>query len=115
MKHEIVILVNSLDQCRYFYRETLRLGEPSLDSLELCLFDLGDEASLILEETAAPYLEHSSTAISWSLETTDFDAICADLEKAGMLTGEEYIRLGKRIRKICDPEGNPLLLIDAAQ
>ena len=115
MKHEIVISVNSMEQCRYFYRETLKLGEPLVDSLELCVFKLDDNGALVLEETKAAYLEHASTAVFWSLETSDFDDICADLEKNSLVAGEEYIRLGKRTRKICDPEGNPLLLVDAAK
>lgn len=110
MKHEILILINSLDACRYFYRETLQLGEPVTDSSELAEFKLGENVSLVLEETLAQYLEHTSGATSWVLETENFDSICESLEKLGMLSGDEFIRKGRRARKAHDPEGNCFII-----
>ena len=67
MQQQIIILVNSLEQCRYFYRETLKLGEPVTDSSELAIFKLDSGTTLILEKCEAKYLEHSSSALSWSV------------------------------------------------
>ena len=110
MKHEIIIKVNSLEKCRYFYRENLKLGEPVTDSSELAEFKIGDNVSLVLEEFQAPYLEHTSSAVGWLLETDDFDTICASLKELGALSGDEFIRKGRRAQLVCDPEGNPLIL-----
>lgn len=110
MQQEIIILVNSLDLCRFFYRETLKLGEPVIDSSELVVFKLGENSSLVLEGTKAKYLEHTSSAFSWSIEVEDFDAISAELEKNGNTSGEEFIRFGRRTRRVCDPESNPFYI-----
>lgn len=110
MKHEILILVNSMEECRYFYRETLQLGEPVTDSSELAEFKLGENVSLVLEECLAKYLEHTSGATSWVIETGNFDEICGNLKKLGMLSGDEFIRKGRRAQKAHDPEGNPFIL-----
>ena len=110
MKHEIVILVNSLEKCRYFYRENLMLGEPLTDSSELAEFKLGENVSLVLEECQTPCLEHASSAFCWALETEKFDSICAGLKEIGALSGDEFIRKGRRAQRVCDPEGNPLIL-----
>ena len=110
MQQEIIILVNSLEQCRYFYRETVKLGEPVIDSSESAIFKLGEESVLVLEETKAKYLEHTSSATSWSIEVEDFDNICAELEKNGNTSGEEFIRFGHRTRRVCDPESNPFYI-----
>lgn len=113
MQQQIIILVNSLEQCRYFYRETLKLGEPATDSSETAIFKLDTSTSLVLEKCEANYLEHSSSAVSWSVEVDGFDEISAELEKNGYTTGEEFIRFGRRTRKIHDPESNPLYITAA--
>ena len=110
MQQEIIILVNSLEQCRYFYREMIKLGEPVIDSSESAVFKLSENCTLVLENTQARYLEHTSSAVSWSIEVDDFDAICAVLEKNGHTSGEEFIRFGRRTRRICDPESNPFCI-----
>ena len=110
MRHEIIILVNSLEKCRYFYRETLKLGEPFTDSSELAEFKIGENATLVLEESKLPSLEHASSAIAWALETDEFETICDSLRKLGAASGDEFIRKGRRAQRACDPEGNPFIL-----
>ena len=110
MQQEIIILVNSLEQCRYFYREMIKLGEPVIDSSESVVFKLSENCNLVLEETKAKYLEHTSSAVSWSIEVEDFDTICAGLEKNSHTSGEEFIRFGRRTRRVCDPESNPFFI-----
>ena len=111
MRHEIIILVNSLEKCRYFYRETLKLGEPFTDSSELAEFKIGEDAFLTLEESQLPALEHASSATSWALETEYFEEICDSLKKLGATTGDEFIRKGRRAQRSFDPEGNPFILV----
>ena len=107
---EIVIQVNDLEQCRYFYRETLALGEPVVDSSETAVFQLSPESSLVLRKSCARYLEHASSAVCWTLFTGDFDRLCAELEKNGHLSGEEFCHFGHRARYVLDPEENILIL-----
>ena len=74
------------------------------------VFKLGENCSLVLEATTAKYLEHTSSAVSWSIEVEDFDTICAELKKNGNTSGEEFIRFGRRTRRVCDPESNPFYI-----
>lgn len=106
MQHQTVILVNSLDLCRYFYREHLKLGEPVCDSSDVAVFQLDENSSLVLEACQAKYLEHASSAVSWSIGVKDFDGISADLEEHGFTVGGEFIRFGSRSRRVHDPESN---------
>ncbi len=112
MHQQIIIQVNSLELCRYFYRETLKLGEPLTDSSELAVFKLDENTSLVLESNPATYLEHSSSATSWALEVDNFDTLAAELEKHGDTVGSEFLRLGRRTLKIHDPESNVVYIIE---
>ena len=76
MISEIVIQVNDLEQCRYFYRELLALGEPVIDSSVTAVFKLSQETQLVLKKSSARYLEHASSAVSWTLYTGSFDKLC---------------------------------------
>lgn len=107
---EIVIQVNDLEQCRYFYREMLALGEPVIDSCETAVFQVSPETTLVLKKSCARYLEHTSSAVSWTLVTGDFDKLCAELEEHGHLSGEEFRHFGLRARYVLDPEENVLIL-----
>ena len=50
----IVIKVNDLNNCRFFYRELLELGEPVVDSTYAVSFELMPGFRLILENSASP-------------------------------------------------------------
>ena len=73
MDCEIVLLVENIDICRYFYRETLGLGEPEMDSNFEVIFRLNESTVLVLEQCDAKYLEHSSSACRFALNISDID------------------------------------------
>lgn len=112
MKHDILILVNDLEQSRYFYRETLGLGEPLIDSCEMAAFALSEEAMLILQKSCAKYLEHASGAVSWVFYPEDFDRVCAVLKTNGHLLNDSFFFPGGRAFRGCDPEGNIFIIAE---
>ena len=114
MRYEIVLQVRSMDLFRFFYRDTLELGEPAVDSIELVCFRLDENFSLVLEQCSAPYLEHASSATQWTLCTSNFDQLCSKLLKAEETPGEEFCHLGRRARRFSDPEGNVFILAEEA-
>ena len=112
MKHNILIWVNDLEQSRYFYRETLGLGEPLTDSCEMAAFALSEEAMLVLQKSCAEYLEHASGAVSWIFFPEDFDRVCAVLKKNGHWVDDNFSFPGCRGFRACDPEGNIFIVAE---
>lgn len=106
MDCEIVILVENIDICRYFYRETLGLGEPELDSNFQVIFRLSESAVLVLEQCGANYLEHSSGACRFVLDFPDPAALILRMQKNGTPLVEDFNRYGKKTLRGIDPEGN---------
>ena len=103
----IMIRVNDLDGCRIFYRDLLELGEPVLDSSFLVVFQLSEDLTLTLEKSAAPYLEHASSACLWGFETEDLDGLRRRLEDAGYeLALDADCRDPSCDLRGRDPEGN---------
>ena len=111
MRYGTVLQVNDLNLCRCFYRDTLNLGEPEIDSTELTVFRLNcdGEVFLVLQKNPLPCLEHASSAVSWFMKLPDATAIAKKLECDGYpvcavdLYGEEFFR-------ISDPEGNAFFI-----
>ena len=106
MDCEIVLLVADIDVCRYFYRETLGLGEPEFDSNFQVVFRLNGSTVLILEQCNAAFLEHSSSACRFVLKYPDFEALKQRMQKNGTPLTEEFARYGKKAFRGIDPEGN---------
>ncbi len=106
MDCEIVLLVADIDVCRYFYRETLGLGEPEFDSNFQVVFRLNGSTVLILEQCNATFLEHSSSACRFVLKHPDFEALKQRMQKNGTPLTEEFARYGKKALRGIDPEGN---------
>ena len=102
----IVIKVNDLNNCRFFYRELLELGEPVVDSSYAVSFELMPGFRLILEKSAAPYLEHASAAASLLFTVSDLDRLRRRLEDAGYTPAfDNNPHLGGFLIG-SDPEGN---------
>ena len=106
MDCEIVLLVENIDICRYFYRETLGLGEPEMDSNFEVIFRLNESTVLVLEQCDAKYLEHSSSACRFALNISDFEVLKLRMQKNGTPLTEEFTRYGKKAFRGIDPEGN---------
>lgn len=110
MSHEIVILVENIDVCRYFYREVLRVGELIADSNNRVVFAIGENAFLVLEKSAVNFMEHASGAVRMAFECDDVAALEARMIKDGSRLSDSFERLGRSCYRGCDPEGNPFFV-----
>lgn len=106
MDCEIVLLVENIDVCRYFYREAMRLGEPMLDSSSQVIFVLSERCRLVLEKCSMPYLEHASGACRFTLCPDDPELFVGSLRQNGVTLDDGFDRSGRKILCGSDPEGN---------
>ena len=106
MDCEIVILVENIDVCRYFYRETLGLGEPLQDSSFQVIFKLNENTGLVLEKCEMPYLEHASGACRFSLLPEDGIKSVDRLKDNGVMIEDGFDVSGRKVYRAADPEGN---------
>jgi hypothetical protein len=106
-KFGIVIKVNDLDNCRIFYRDILNLGEPLIDSSFAVQFSLAENLNLILEKNQGTFLEHASSATSWSFECDNIEALSTKLQDSGFPGLFDAITFGSsQFYKGRDPENN---------
>ncbi|MBE6355711.1 MAG: hypothetical protein E7058_01200 [Lentisphaerae bacterium] len=110
MRCEIVLLVENIDICRYFYREVLGLGEPVIDSNFQTVFVLNESAALVLEKCELPYMAHASASCRFALETTDLAALQERMQKNGTPLSTGFSRMDKDVYCGSDPEGNVFLI-----
>ncbi|MBE6378855.1 MAG: VOC family protein [Lentisphaerae bacterium] len=106
MDCEIVILAENIDVCRYFYRETLGLGEPVQDSAFQVIFPLNAHTRLVLEKCPLAYMEHASSACRFTLVADDLEKFVSRLETEGVVLSDGFDRSGRKILCAVDPEGN---------
>ena len=111
MRCDSVILVENLDVCRYFYRNTLGLGEPVIDSNYAVAFPLADGAMLILEKVSVNFMEHASGAIRLVFHVDDLDAFAGRLAGEGVVVEKAFSCFYENALRISDPEGNVILLV----
>ena len=98
-----------------FYRDLLRLGEPVDRQRVLVEFATPDGARIMLEKSAAPYLEHEASATTVVLATPFVDEIRRDLENGNYpITAEEKVHPGEAFFRGQDPEGNVFYLCNHA-
>ena len=114
MHHEIIIAVNDLALCRFFYREIVLLGEPVADSCDNVIFDLGGTNYLMLCRTGATFLEHTSSAVSFAIEHPEFAKIKNKLIEQQYPVVDCGRKAGRESFRTNDPEGNPVLLLSPA-
>ncbi len=110
MRHEIIVIVENIDSCRYFYREVLQIGGTVVDSNNRVVFALDENASLVLEKSSAKYMEHASCAVRFAWECDDIAALEKRLIQDGSRLSDGFERLGKTCYRGCDPEGNPFFV-----
>ena len=113
MRCEIVLLVENLDICRYFYREVLKLDPMVTDSNFQTVFQLSEQCTLRLEKCELPFLEHLSGACSFSLETGDLPALQERMQKNGTPLEKSFSRSGVESYRGRDPEGNFFQITEA--
>lgn len=103
----IVLKVNDLDACRIFYRELFLPLVPVMDSSFAVVFNLTSDLTFTIEKSAAPYLEHSSSATSWRFDCADFAALQERLLAIGYeFEPEPSGRESGYYWRTLDPEGN---------
>ncbi len=104
----IVVKVSNLEISRAFYRDILQLGTPVMDSNFWVEFNLPCGTSLYLEkldEMAASAAVKSR--ISWVYKVENPDALIERLSEYGYdSTTTREIRVGYKLVKFYDPEGN---------
>jgi len=108
----VVVKVENLDVARAFYRDVLDLGAPVMDSNFWVEFKIGDSASLVLEQARpGEKLVPTKGRVAWICETNDLDEIVARLLEMGHepVTGETD-KIGFKVLKYQDPEGNPFYI-----
>lgn len=108
-KFGVVIQVRDLDQARFFYRDVLGLGEPSLDGSFAVEFTLSDDFSVVLEKTGADCLDPAGAAQCWVLHADDPEALLERLkaEDAAVFPAN---RAEAEYYRVSDPEGNVILI-----
>jgi len=110
----VIVKVENLNVCRSFYRDILNLGAPIMDSNFWVEFKINGSSSLILEQAVTgEKLPAGRGRISWLCTVEKMEETLNRLEKNGYeLLAEEEERLGVKIYKLCDPEGNPLSICE---
>ncbi len=109
----IFIRVKNLDQSRAFYRDLLELGEPVIDSSFWVEFQLHAGLRLVLEKSAARYLEHAASATSFICYVQNVERITAKLIDNGYdPQPAELARPGGTFWRCLDPENNLFYLSD---
>ena len=104
---EILIQVENLPLCRAFYRDTLMLGKPEIDSNFLCRFRLADGASLTLEQVA----RRTAPNPKWSWEPDDPQLVFENLRAFGYQL-KKTTAAQRPVRVLQDPESNSVLLME---
>ena len=106
----IIISVADLDRARVFYRDTLGLGAPVVDSNHWIEFQMENGLILGLRSQTKADKERGNT-IMWVYYTTDFDGVKGRLQSANC----EPFRIsappvGLKAEVYADPEGNRFTL-----
>jgi len=103
----VIIKVNNIDLCRNFYRNVLKLNDPVIDSSFCVEFQISDNFFLTLEKTDARFLEHESSATSWSYKVDSIE----DVHYLSRLHGyklnmDKRSHEGETLYRCQDPEKN---------
>lgn len=110
MKYCLVLRVCNLQKCKLFYRNTLGLGSPTLDTPFWVEFPLGNDGKLCLEAVnKRPGSTPANTPV-WMLEAED--DIEEQLTAAGckLKTQNTPEIEGYAVTAFQDPEGNVFYL-----
>ena len=103
----VIIKVNNIDICRNFYRNVLNLGDPVTDSNFCVEFQINDNFFLMLEKTDARFLEHESSAVSWSCEVASITDVRYNARLHGyQLNMNKRTHEGEVLYRCQDPEKN---------
>jgi len=108
----VIVKVENLNACRSFYRDILNLGAPVMDSNFWVEFKISESASLILEQAlTGEKLPAGRSRISWLCTVDNMKENLERLKKNGYEPLEDE-RIGIKVFKFCDPEGNPFSICE---
>jgi predicted enzyme related to lactoylglutathione lyase len=111
----VIIKVNNIDLCRNFYRNVLNLGNPVVDSSFVVEFQISNEFFLMLEKTDARFLEHESSATSWSYRVDNIEELLYRSRLHGYkLNMEKRSHEGEILYRCQDPEKNIFYIFNNA-
>ena len=103
----VIIKVNDIDLCRFFYRDVLTLGEPVVDSSFWVEFQTDSGFFLMLEKTTAGFLEHESSATSWACRVPSINTVKEHFRRYGYkLNIDRRLHEGEVLYRCQDPEKN---------
>jgi len=103
----VIIKVNNIDVCRNFYQKVLDLSDPVVDSSFCVEFQINDNFFLTLEKTDARFLEHQSSATSWSYKVNSIDDVLYRSRLHGYtLNVSKRTHEGEVLYRCEDPEKN---------
>ena len=111
----VIVKVENLNVCRSFYRDILNLGAPVMDSNFWVEFKINSSSSLIIEQAiTGEKLPAGRGRIAWLCSVENLEETLTRLEKNGHepITEEDEERIGVKIYKFCDPEGNPFSICE---
>ena len=108
----VVVKVENLDVARAFYRDTLGLGAPVMDSTFWVEFKVDGNASLFLEQAhPGEKLVPTRGRVAWICETPNLDEIVSRLTELGHESvAAATEKAGYQVLRFQDPEGNPFYL-----
>ena len=105
--YAVLIQVRDLDNMKHFYRDTLGLGDPLVDSNIWVEFQLPGNALVALEQSNTVSPEKRSNGVSWMLNVSDFTAATTRLREKGVTIVRPAAQVpGKKCMTFADPEGN---------
>lgn len=111
----VIIKVNNIDLCRNFYRNVLNLGNPVIDSSFVVEFQINNDFFLMLEKTDARFLEHESSATSWSCRVDNINELLYRSRLHGYkLNMEKRSHEGEILYRCQDPEKNIFYIFNNA-
>ncbi len=102
----VIVRVQNLDLCRYFYQAIIGLGDPIVNSSFWVEFKASEDSSLILEQcSSAEKVEPQN--VSWKFLIPDIVTLKERLIDYGCETPLEVREFnGETLMGFRDPEGN---------
>ena len=108
-KYSLVLRVRDIQKCRSFYRDTLGLGAPILDSPFWVEFQICDDGKLCLEAIdPKTVLARQESSPVWMLEAEE--DVAEQLTAYRLTTQKNPSILGYSVTAYRDPEGNVFYL-----
>ena len=107
-KYSLVLRVRDIQKCRTFYRNTLGLGSPVLDSPFWVEFQMSDGGKLCLEAADPEMLSATGSSAVWMMEADE--ELMEQLSLYKLPEQNVPSIMGYSVTAFRDPEGNVFYL-----